>query len=129
MGVFNPDDNKVYVVPVQTCYQFTQEIENFSDLYGNEDDNEAMKNMNYMSKKLELVNAFGTKKSIKKVTSMLTNMVEDGGITNVGNKGVRDHRLTDMANSIAKDQEGLKKEILTSVQRRMTLYSKEALLP
>lgn len=59
--------------------------------------------MNYMSKKLELVNAFGTKKSIKKVTSMLTNMVEDGGITNVGNKGVRDHRLTDMANSIAKD--------------------------
>ncbi len=47
-----------------------------------------------MSKKLELVNAFGTKKSIKKVTSQLTNMVEDGGITSKGNKGVRDQRLT-----------------------------------
>lgn len=59
--------------------------------------------MNYMSKKLELVNAFGTKKSIKKVTSQLTNMVEDGGITKVGNKGVRDQRLTEMANNITKD--------------------------
>jgi len=49
-----------------------------------------MKNMNYMSKKLELVNAFGTNKSRKKINSQLTNMVEEGGITNIGNKGVKD---------------------------------------
>ena len=56
-----------------------------------------------MSKKLELVNAFGTNKSRKKINSQLTNMVEEGGITTAGGKGVRDHRLTDMAHSIAKD--------------------------
>ena len=62
-----------------------------------------MKSLNYMSKKLELVNAFGTNKSRKKINSQLTNMVEEGGITTAGGKGVRDHRLTDMAHSIAKD--------------------------
>jgi uncharacterized protein YneF (UPF0154 family) len=53
-------------------------------------DNEAIKNMSFMDKKLQLVNAFGTKKSQKKVTSMLTNMVDEGGITHSANKGVRD---------------------------------------
>jgi hypothetical protein len=43
-----------------------------------------------MDKKKQLVEAFGTKKSIKKVTSMMTNMVDDSGITNTANKGVRD---------------------------------------
>ena len=32
---------------------------------------------------------------------MLTNMVEDGGITNKVNKGVRDQRLQEKANLIA----------------------------
>lgn len=46
-----------------------------------------------MDQKRELVAAFGTKKSMKKVNSMMTNKVEDGGITNKQNKGVRDPRL------------------------------------
>ena len=29
VGVFNKDENKVYLIPVNGCYQFTQEIENF----------------------------------------------------------------------------------------------------
>ena len=59
--------------------------------------------MNYMNQKLQLANAFGTNKARKQITSMLTNMIEDGGMTNQGNKGVKDHRLTDKANLIEKD--------------------------
>ena len=81
MGVFNSEDNKVYMIPVTNPYQFNQEIDNFKEQYGQEEDNEALKNMSYMDKKVHLVNAFGTKKAIKKVTSMLTNMVEEGGVS------------------------------------------------
>jgi hypothetical protein len=34
---------------------------------------------------------------------MMTNMVDDGGITNQTNKGVRDQRLTEKAHLIAED--------------------------
>ncbi len=60
---------------------------------------------------------------------MMANMVDEGGITNQSNRGVRDHRLTDKAHLIADDQEVLKQDILTANQRRKTLYSKEVLLP
>ena len=46
-----------------------------------------------MDQKVHLVHAFGTKKAIKKVTSILTNMVDETGITNKSNKGVKDKRL------------------------------------
>jgi len=56
-----------------------------------------------MNQKLQLANAFGTNQSKKKITSMLTNMIDDGGITNHANKGIRDHRLADKAHLIEKD--------------------------
>jgi hypothetical protein len=85
--------------------------------------------MSYMEKKLQLVNSFGTKKSIKKVTSMLTNTVDEGGITNKEGKGVRDRRLMDMAEIIEGQQEDLKKEQMSNTERRKIMYSKEKLLP
>lgn len=53
--------------------------------------------MSYFDQKLQLVKAFGTNKSQKKVTSMLSNMVDETGITNKPNKGVRDLRLAEKA--------------------------------
>lgn len=52
MGLFNTEENKVYMIKVNTCYQLHQEIENFHEVFGNEEDNEAIKDMNYMNKKL-----------------------------------------------------------------------------
>lgn len=59
--------------------------------------------MTYMDKKLQLVTSFGTNKSRKKVQSMITNMVDETGITNAPNKGVRDNRLTERAKEIAEE--------------------------
>jgi hypothetical protein len=59
--------------------------------------------MSYMDQKLQLVQAFGTNKSQKKVTSMLSNMVDESGITNKPNKGVRDQRLAERAQQIAEE--------------------------
>lgn len=78
------------MLPVSACFQLNQEIEGFAEAYNGEQDNEALRQMNYMNQKLQLANAFGTNQSRKKITSMLTNMVEDGGITNKADKGVRD---------------------------------------
>ena len=60
---------------------------------------------------------------------MITNMVDESGITNAPNKGVRDQRLADRAQQIAEEQESLKKESLTLGERRMHLYSRNNLLP
>jgi hypothetical protein len=65
--------------------------------------------MSYMDKKKQLVDAFGTSKSKKKVTSMMTNMVDESGITNAAGKGVRDYRLADKAEVIAEQQSNLQK--------------------
>lgn len=64
-----------------------------------------------MDKKKQLVEAFGTKKSIKKVTSMLTNMVDEDGITNKPNRGVRDARLAARAEGIEENQAELRKDV------------------
>eukprot|EP00347_Sterkiella_histriomuscorum_P023078 403336035 len=129
MGVFVPEENRVFMVPVSTCYQFNQEIQKFTEIYNGEEDNEALKSMNYMNQKLQLANAFGTNQSRKKITSMLTNMVEDGGINQKNDKGVRDHRLADKALLISKDQDVLKSELLSASKRRSDLYSRDQLLP
>jgi hypothetical protein len=47
--------NKVFLVPVESNYQFKQEIEGFKDTFGVAEDNEAIKNMTYMQKKTLLV--------------------------------------------------------------------------
>ena len=60
---------------------------------------------------------------------MLTNMVEDGGINQKNDKGVRDHRLADKALLISKDQDVLKSELLSASKRRSDLYSRDQLLP
>lgn len=73
--------------------------------------------------------AFGTKKSIKKVTSMMSNMVDEGGITNAANKGVRDTRLAQLAHHISDEQEVLKRDFLKLSDKRTLLYSREKLLP
>lgn len=51
--------------------------------------------MSYIDQKFQLVNAFGTKKGIKNVTSIMTNMIDEDGITNQNKKGVKDNRLAD----------------------------------
>jgi len=46
LGVISPKHpQKVYMVPVQTPYQFTQEIQLFNDRFGVNEDNEAIKQM------------------------------------------------------------------------------------
>lgn len=45
-------ENSVYVIPIQEPFQFTQEIEGFKEKYGVAEDNEAIKNMSYYSKKV-----------------------------------------------------------------------------
>lgn len=135
LAIFDSKENKAYTIPITSAYQFTQVIETFQDEINEARgqmepvDNEAIKNMSFMDKKLQLVNAFGTKKSQKKVTSMLTNMVDEGGITHSANKGVRDQRLAEKALYIANDQEALTRDLLTLSERRQHLYSREKLLP
>ena len=130
LGIFLEQENKVHLIKVNTAYQFTQEIEGFLDTYGGkEEDNEALKSMTYMNQKLHLVNAFGTKKSNKKVTSMMTNMVDEGGMTNQQNKGLRDHRIAERALHIAEDQAELRKDNIIANKKRRSMYSKEKLLP
>ncbi len=85
--------------------------------------------MSYMDKKKQLVDAFGTSKSKKKVTSMMSNMVEEGGITNKEGRGVRDSRLTEKAQNIAEEEQQLQKELMTKGERRQYLYSRDKLLP
>jgi hypothetical protein len=43
LGLFVEDENKVYMLPVTSCYQFTQQIERFADVYNGLEDNEALK--------------------------------------------------------------------------------------
>lgn len=84
--------------------------------------------MNYMDQKVQLVNAFGTRKAIKKVTSMLTNVVDEGTGASTS-KGVKDHRLKEKAQHIQEEQAELTKDIMSTASRRQNLYSKETLLP
>lgn len=107
MGIFDTQKNQVYMVKVQHALQFSQTITSFQDALraardGHDEplDNEAIKSMSYMDKKKQLVDAFGTSKSKKKVTSMITNLVDESGITNVHGKGVRDVRLVGKAEEI-----------------------------
>ena len=73
--------------------------------------------------------AFGTKKSQKKVTSLLTNMIGEDGITQRGDRGIRDGRLKDRAGVIEEVQEGVKREMMSLTDRRHILYAREKILP
>lgn len=117
------------MVPVTTPYQFTQEIEGFKELYGQSEDNELIKGMSYMDQQLMRAKAFGTKKALKKVTSLVNNMVDETGVSNQSNKGVRDQRLQERAQLIEDDQVQMEKEQLTTTGRRQNMYTKDVLLP
>jgi hypothetical protein len=82
-----------------------------------------------MDKKLQLVQAFGTNKSKKKVTSMMSNMIDETGITTVANRGVRDSRLTERAQLIAEDIEVVKQDMINLKEKRSSKYSRDRLLP
>lgn len=136
LALFDPKDNKSYCIPLSSAFQFTQVIERYQEELkeareGLEEagDNEAIKKLSYMDQKKMLADSFGTKKAIKKVTSMMTNMVDEGGITKSANKGVRDARLAQLAHNIAEDQEILKKDQLSQADKRIHLYSRDKLLP
>jgi hypothetical protein len=49
LAIFDPDENKAYTIAISNAYQFYQEIDNFKELYGAEEDNEALKSMGYMN--------------------------------------------------------------------------------
>ena len=110
VALYDQAKDVAHMIKVDQCYQFNQVIERFQEELraardGQEEqgDNEALKNMTYMDKKKQLVEAFGTKKSLKKVTSLLTNMIGEDGITQKADKGIRDSRLTKKASIIAEE--------------------------
>jgi hypothetical protein len=55
-------EGKVYMVPVSP-YQFHQETQSFKEVYGQAEDNEAIKSMSYIEKKALLVKNFGVLKA------------------------------------------------------------------
>lgn len=50
---------KVHMIPVDTPYQFIQKINKFQERFGVTEDNEAIKGMSHMGKKVQLVKDFG----------------------------------------------------------------------
>ena len=58
---------------------------------------------------------------------MLSNMVDETGITNKSNKGVRDLRLAQKAQQIEDEQDVLKQSNLSMTNRKH--YSRELLVP
>lgn len=128
LALFDPSKNTAYAMKVGSALQFGQVIAPFEEALDT-GDNDALKQMSYMDKKKQLVEAFGTKKSIKKVTSMLTNMVDEGGITNAPNRGVRDARLATRAEGIEEGQAELRKDVASRDTERQQLYTRERLLP
>ena len=53
-----------------------------------------------MEQKKQLADSFGTSKQKRKVNSMMTNKLDENGITNRDNKGINDQRLQEKANEI-----------------------------
>lgn len=122
--VSHKDDNtKVYTMPVDFPYQFTQEINGFKEKYDQQGDNEAIKNMTYMEKKALLVQNFGVLKAKRATASLITNKVQDDGVVNKDGKGTRDQALQQRAAEMQKD--AINNQKLSKKQK----YSKEALFP
>ena len=67
------------------------------DTYGVAEDNEAIKNMTYMQKKALLVQNFGVKKAQNQTASLISNKVDDDGVTNKEGKGTRDTSILNKA--------------------------------
>jgi len=123
--VSSKDPSKVYTVPANCPYQFNQEIDGFQEAYGIALDNEAIKNMTYMEKKQLLVQNFGVAKAKRHTASLVTNRVNDDGVTNKEGRGVRDENLLDRAKEMDK---ALKQESSAKKDRKQK-YSKESLMP
>lgn len=111
-------------MPISCPYQFHQEIEGFQDEYGVQGDNEAIKNMTYMQKKALLVQNFGVAKAKRATASLITNKVEDDGVTNQEGRGVRDEHLMDTA----REQDKLKQTEAKNA-RKGNKYARENLFP
>lgn len=54
------------------------------------EDNEAIKRMTYMERKALIANNFQTLKAKRQTASLITNKVNDEGVTNQEGKGTRD---------------------------------------
>ena len=95
VGVLSDKDgaSKVYTMPITCPYQFQQEISGFQEKYGQQADNEAIKNMTYMQKKALIAQNFGVAKAKRATASLITNKVNDEGVTNRQGKGARDSAL------------------------------------
>uniref|UniRef100_A0A7S3FTU5 Uncharacterized protein n=1 Tax=Strombidium rassoulzadegani TaxID=1082188 RepID=A0A7S3FTU5_9SPIT len=122
--------NKVFLVPAQAPFHFKQEIEGFNETYGVTEDNEAIKNMTYMQKKALLVQNFGVLKAQRATASLITNKVEDEGVTNREGRGARDENIHSKALEMEKYLKDDKRNGENSVaQKRKQLYSLQGLLP
>ena len=119
----------MYLVPVSAPYQFQQEISKFKEKYGVEGDNEAIKNMSYMQKKMLVAGDFGVLKAQRNVASLITNKVDDDGVTNRAGKGAQDEQILAKAIQLEKDGQESKKQGESGAQYRRQAYSKEGLLP
>ena len=86
--------------------------------------------MAYYDQKQLLAQSFGTAKAQRKLASVLTNRVDDndaGGKST--SKGVRDSRVQDMASTVARDMNEVKKDTMNNEAKKASLYSKQALMP
>lgn len=117
------DNSKIYTLPVNCPYQFQQEIEGFQEKYGVQGDNEAIKNMTYMEKKALLVQNFGVAKAKRATASLITNKVQDDGVTNKEGKGVRDDHILNRA----VEQEKIKEAAAKT--NRKSKYAREQIMP
>ena len=96
-------------MPVSCPYQFQQDIDGFTEKYGVTGDNEAIKNMTYMEKKALLVQNFGVAKAKRATASLITNKVNDDGVTNREGKGTRDSTIMNKAKELEKSKENIAK--------------------
>lgn len=116
------------MVPVGAPYQFQQEIQGFREKYAVAEDDLAIKNMTYMEKKALLVQNFGVLKAKRQTASLITNKVNDDGVTNKEGKGTRDSRILLKAQEMEKrDQKN--KELADNLNSKKKPYSRESVLP
>lgn len=98
------------MMPVDTPYQFVQKIHKFQERFGVTEDNEAIKNMTHMGKKVQVVRDFGVEKAKRATNSLLTNKIADDGIINREGKGVRDKSILERVEKMDKELNDTKKK-------------------
>ena len=80
--------------------------------------------MSYMEKKALIVQNFGVAKAKRATASLITNKVNDEGVTNKEGRGTRSGTLLDKAN-----QQNQEKEQLTAKQNRKQKYTRAQIFP